>query len=132
MNLIDKARFDEVVKLGIKLTGLGDLFFVKEILNHAIFRIIFNISLEIVTVHLFLLSQPAEEVSIVLSPSFSLAVKHALFSALKIFWVAELSSFELFYLVEKTVEFLNRLFNSNPSLIGVTTVRDLELDSLSS
>ena len=132
MNFINKARFDEVVELGIKLTGLGDLFFVKEIFNYAVLRIIFNISLEIVTVHLLLLSQPAEEISIVLRPSFSLTVKHTLLSAFKIFWVAELSSFELFDLVEKTVEFLDRLFNSNPSLIGVTAVRDLELNSLSS
>ena len=132
MNLIDKARFDEVVELGIKLTGLSDLFFVKEILNYAIFRIIFNISLEIVTVHLLLLSQPAEEVSIVLSPSFSLAVKHTLFSAFEIFWVAELSSFELFDFVEKTIELLDRLFDSNPSLVGVAAVRDLELNSLRS
>lgn len=132
MNLINKARFDEVVELGIKLTGLSDLFFVKEILNYAIFRIIFNISLEIVTVHLLLFSQPAEEVSIVLSPSFSLAVKHTLLSAFEIFWVAELSGFKLFDLVEKTIELLNRLFDSNPSLVGVAAVRDLELNSLSS
>ena len=132
MNLINKARFDEVVELGIKLTGLSDLFFVKEILNYAIFRIIFNISLEIVTVRLLLLSQPAEEVSIVLSPSFSLAVKHTLLSAFEIFWVAELSGFKLFDLVEKTIELLNRLFDSNPSLVGVAAVRDLELNSLSS
>ncbi len=132
MNFINETRFHEVVELGIKLTGLGDLFFVKEILNHAILRIIFNISLEIVAVHLLLLSQPTEEVSIVLGPSFSLAVKHALLPALEIFWVAELSSFELFDFVEKTVELLDRLFNSNPSLVGVTAVWHFELDSLSS
>ena len=132
MNLVNEARFDEVVDLGIKLTGIGHLFFVKEILNHAIFRIIFNISLEIVTVHLLLFSQTAEEVSIFLSPSFSLAVKHTLLSAFEIFWVAELSSFELFDFVEKTIELLDRLFDSNPSLVGVAAVRDIELNSLSS
>lgn len=107
MNFINKARFDEIVELGIKLARLSNLFFIKEVLNCAVLRIVFNVSLEVVTVHLLLFGKPAEEVGIVFGPSFPLAVKHALFSAFKIFWVAELSSFELFDLVEKTVKLLD-------------------------
>jgi len=54
VNLINKARFDEVVEFGIELAGLCNFLFIKEVLNYAVFRIIFNISLEIVSVHLLL------------------------------------------------------------------------------
>ena len=125
-----KSQFEEIKTFCIKLTWLSNLFSIKKFFNVWIFRIIFNISFKVVSVHLFLFCKTSEEISVVFSPSFSFTIKHSLFTSFMIIWITKFATIKFFYFVENTIKLLYGLLNSKPSFIKVTTIRCFKFNSL--
>lgn len=130
MGLILKTGFDEVVLLELELSLCGDGAIIELLSHNIVFGVGFEVSLEVVTVHLLFLSEASEEVGIVFGPSLALSLEHALLSALVILGVSELSCCELLNLVECAIEAQDSLFNVVPGLIQILAVRCWEIDSM--
>ena len=78
---------NEVVQCWVELSGVGNIEPVELLIDEVVFWVLLNIGLEVVAVLLLLLGQVAEEVSIILGPSFILALQHSLLTSLVVHWV---------------------------------------------
>lgn len=121
-HLVDHSCFDKVVKLGVKLTLRSNSSFISLLFNVFVLRVLFEIGLEVVTVaSLFLGQVTGEECEIVGLTGLN-SLGHSLLTTSMGLWVrAQLTSVELFNLVENAIELGDRLLNFKPGLIIVTT-----------
>ena len=60
---------DEIVERWVKLASIGDVELIELFINEIVFRVLFNIGLEVVTILLLLFCEVAKEISVVLGPS---------------------------------------------------------------
>lgn len=130
MGLILKAGFNEVVLLELELSLCCDGAIIELLSDNIVFGVGFEVSLEVVTVHLLFLSEASEEVGVVFGPSLALSLKHALLSAFVILGVNELSSSELLNLIEDAIKFANGFFNVVPCLIEILAIRCRKVNSV--
>ena len=120
----------EVVLVRVSVSFSSDCVGILKVLDVFILWIILEISLEVVSVLLFLFTQATEKVGVVVCPPLVLSMQHPLLSSLVVVRVAELASIELLYLVEDTVELADGLLDSNPSLVQISAVGYGEIDLL--
>lgn len=132
MRFLMKAGLNKIVLFELELTFGGNGSLVELFLDEVIFRISFNISLEVVAIQLFLLGETAKEVGVVFGPSLSLTFQHSLLSTFVVLGINELSSVVFFNIVENAIETADSLFNVPPSLIEILTIRSWKVDSMGS
>lgn len=132
MDFVLVRSLDEVEASRVKLRLGCDFHIVDHAFNDFVVRVILLISLEVISEGLLLLSEATEEESVVVSPSLTLSVKHAVLTSLVVFRVRELTGFKLLNAVELSVKSPDSLFNLNPGLVVIASIRDRELNSLSS
>ena len=113
---------NEIVEGWIELASVGNVELVELFINEIVFRVLFNIGLEVVTVLLLLLGETSKEEGVVIDPTLLLALIHALFTSLVIVGVGELASMELLYAVEMAVEYSDGLFDFHPRLVVVAAI----------
>ena len=89
-----------------------------------------NVGLKVVPVLLLLLSEPSEEVGVVLSPSLSLALKEAFLPPLVVVRVHKLAGGELLHFVERAVEPADCLFDVPPGLVEISAVGRRQVDAV--
>ena len=77
---------------------------VLEVLDELVLRVLLDVSLEVVSVHLLFLGEVSKEVSVVVNPSFTLLVQHPLFPSLVVVGVGHCSCIELLNFVEDSIE----------------------------
>lgn len=121
MSFLEKACVNEIVHLGVKHAGFCQIQTIDFIFEIFIFTIVLQVSLEIVTILSFFLGKSAEEICEVFDLTHSFFVEHALFTALVVLRVAELSCVKFLNFVEDAIEFFNRELNIVPVFKGVTT-----------
>ena len=121
MSLLEKACVNEIVHLGVKHAGFCQIQTIEFIFKIFIFTIVLKVSLEIVTILSFFLGKSAEEIGKVFDLTHSFFVEHALFTALVVLRVAELSCVEFFNFVENAIKLFDRELNIVPVLKSVTT-----------
>ena len=100
---------------------LRESFLVKELFIAFVLWVVLNVGLEVISVLLLLLSESAEEVSVVFGPSLLLGIKHTTFTTFEIVGVAQFTCIELLDLVEDSVEFGNGKLNVVPGLVLIST-----------
>jgi hypothetical protein len=118
---LEKACINEIVHLRVKHAGFCQIQTIDFIFEIFIFTIVLQVSLEIVTILSFFLGKSAEEICEVFDLTHSFFVEHALFTALVVLRVAELSCVEFLNFVEDAIEFFDRELNIVPVFKGVTT-----------
>ena len=121
MSFLEKACVNEIVHLRVKHAGFCQIQTIDFIFEIFIFTIVLQVSLEIVTILSFFLGKSAEEICEVFDLTHSFFVEHALFTALVVLRVAELSCVKFLNFVEDAIEFFNRELNIVPVFKGVTT-----------
>jgi hypothetical protein len=121
MSFLEKACINEIVHLRVKHAGFCQIQTIDFIFEIFIFTIVLQVSLEIVTILSFFLGKSAEEICEVFDLTHSFFVEHALFTALVVLRVAELSCVEFLNFVEDAIEFFDRELNIVPVFKGVTT-----------
>ena len=121
MSFLEKACVNEIVHLWVKHAGFCQIQTIDFIFEIFIFTIVLQVSLEIVTILSFFLGKSAEEICEVFDLTHSFFVEHALFTALVVLRVAELSCVEFLNFVEDAIELFDRELNIVPVFKGVTT-----------
>ena len=121
MSFLEKACVNEIVHLWVKHAGFCQIQTIDFIFEIFIFTIVLQVSLEIVTILSFFLGKSTEEICEVFDLTHSFFVEHALFTALVVLRVAELSCVEFLNFVEDAIEFFDRELNIVPVFKGVTT-----------
>src|SRR5574343_1841478 len=96
--------FNEFISIKSEFSTSCNVDFIEVFVKNIIFWFVFNISKEVVSIHLFFFSKTSEEVSVVVSPSFSLSLKHSEFSSFVVVWINELSGIVLFNFEEVSIE----------------------------
>ena len=107
----------EVVLVQGVLEVAQEFLSVQEFLNALVFAVVFNISLEVLSVALFLLRQLTCEDGIRAVPTFLNALIHSLLSSFVVDGVNIFSRLELDHFPEVPVKFLDRRFGLNQVLI---------------
>ena len=121
MSFLEKACVNEIVHLWVKHAGFCQIQTIDFIFEIFIFTIVLQVSLEIVTILSFFLGKSTEEICEVFDLTHSFFVEHALFTALVVLRVAELSCVEFLNFVEDAIKFFDRELNIVPVFKGVTT-----------
>ena len=76
-----KPSLNKIEAFRIKLARSSQFTLIKPFLNKGVFRVVFDICFEVVTVLLFFFSQASEEVSVVINLALVTAVKHPFLTA---------------------------------------------------
>jgi hypothetical protein len=126
------GSLNEVVTSRVHLSFSSDFHIINNSIKVFVIGVLLVISLEIITVRLLLFSEASKEESVVVSPSLTLSIEHAVLTSLVVFGVREFTSVEFFNTVKLSVESANSFFNLYPGLVVITAIWDGELNSLGS
>lgn len=130
VGLILKTGLNEIVLLELELSLGGDGAIIEHISGNVVFGVGFEVSFEVVAVHLLLLGEASEEVGVVLGPSQAFSLEHALLSAFVILGVSKFPCGELLNLIENAIELANGFLNIVPGLIKILAIRSWQVDSV--
>ena len=115
------------------MTSSCNAALVTKLFNVFILGIILKISLEVVTVLLFLFGHRSEEESVVVDSALASSLLHSALTTCVSFRIAaELSGIELLNAVENSIELGDALLDFIPGFVKITSIGHREQDALAS